>query len=268
MADERPAPSGIDTRIPNGARIYDYILGGKNNYAADRAAGDQMIGTNPGAPATAKANRAFLGRAVRYLAEECGIRQFLDIGTGLPTQQNVHEVALAAVPDARVVYVDYDPVVVAHGQALLATSDSVTVIQGDLRRPGEIIDHPETRRFIDFGAPVAVLMVAVLHFVSDEEDPAGILARFAEVMAPGSHLVISHTVNEAPDQVMESAKQGFRGAGAPLTPRTRDEVRAFFAGFEPVEPGLVEVARWRPAIEPPAGRKSPWVIVGGVARKR
>ncbi|MFC4587237.1 SAM-dependent methyltransferase [Sphaerisporangium corydalis] len=264
-----PGGQGDDANIANGARIYDYLLGGKNNYVADRVAADRMIAENPGAPVTAKANRAFLGRAVRFLVEEAGIRQFLDVGAGLPTQQNVHEVAQRSAPDARVVYVDHDPVVVAHGQALLATSDAVTVIQADARRPADILDHPETCRLIDFSEPVAVLLVAVLHFVSDEEDPDGILARFAEVMAPGSHLAISHTVGESPAQVMAAAQRGFQGTGALLTPRTRPELRRFFQGFDILEPGLVRVAEWRPTIPPPpSSGNSPWVIVGGVGRKR
>lgn len=269
MVDQRPAPAGVDAGVPNGARIYDYMLGGKDNYAADRAAAEAMIAANPGAPRTARANRAFLGRAVRFLAEEVGIRQFLDLGTGLPTQQNVHQVAQAVAPDARVVYVDYDPVVVVHGRALLATADAVDVVDGDLRRPDEILGHPDVGRLISFDQPLAVLLVAILHFISDEEDPAGIVARLRDAMAPGSYLVVSHTASESPDEVMAAAQQGFRSAGAPLTPRTRAEIQRFFAGFELVEPGLVEVAQWRPADpEPARPGKSPWVLLGGVGRKQ
>jgi hypothetical protein len=266
--DQRPAPAEIDRSVPNGARIYDYMLGGKDHFQADETAAERMIAANPAAPLTARANRAFLGRAVRFLAKDAGIRQFLDLGTGLPTQQNVHEVAQGVAPDARVVYVDYDPVVVLHGRALLATTGTVTVVQGDLRRPNEILAHPQTRRLIDFDQPVAVLLVAILHFITDEEDPAGIVARLRDEMAPGSHLVISHTANESPDEVMAAAQQGFRMAGAPLTPRTRAEVARFFDGFDMLDPGLVEVSQWRPdtpEAPPPSG--SPWTIVGGVGRK-
>src|SRR6266545_3977815 len=232
VVDQRPAPAEIDTSVPNGARIYDYMLGGKDHFQADEAAAEQMIAANPAAPRTARANRAFLGRAVRFLAEDAGIRQFLDLGTGLPTQQNVHEVAQAAAPDARVVYVDYDPVVVMHARALLATTDKVTVVQGDLRRPDEI------------------------------------LARLRDAMAPGSYLVVSHTANESPDEVMAAAQQGFRLAGAPLTPRTRAEISRLLEGFDLVDPGLVEVSQWRPdAPEAPTPSGSPWTIVGAVARK-
>jgi SAM-dependent methyltransferase len=269
VADQRPAPAEIDPSVPNGARIYDYMLGGKDHFASDQAAAEAMIAANPGAPGTARANRAFLGRAVRFLAEEAGIRQFLDLGTGLPTQHNVHEVAQAVSPDARVVYVDYDPVVVVHGRALLATTGAVTVVEGDLRRPDEILAHPETRRLIDFDQPVAVLLVAILHFIPDEEDPAGIVARLRDAMAPGSHLVVSHTANESPAEVMAAAQQGFRLAGAPLTPRTRAQIEGLFDGFELVEPGLVEVSQWRPETPQTAtAGKSPWTIVGGVGRKR
>jgi hypothetical protein len=267
--DQRSAPAEIDGSVPNGARIYDYMLGGKDNYTADRAAAERMLAVNPAAPLTARANRAFLGRAVRFLAEEVGIRQFLDLGTGLPTQHNVHEAAQQVAPDARVVYVDYDPVVVVHGRALLATTGTVTVIEGDLRRPDEILAHPDTRRLIDFDQPVAVLLVAILHFIPDSDDPAGIVARLRDATATGSHLVVSHTVTESPDKVMAAAQQGFQLAGAPLTPRTRAQVGGFFDGYDLVDPGLVEVSRWRPAApEAVTAAKSAWTIVGGVGRKR
>src|SRR6266498_5592834 len=249
VVDQRPAPAGIDTSVPNGARIYDYMLGGKDHFQADEAAAEQMIAANPAAPRTARANRAFLGRAVRFLAEDAGIRQFLDLGTGLPTQQNVHEVAQAAAPDARVVYVDYDPVVVMHARALLATTDKVTVVQGDLRRPDEILAHPATRKLIDFEQPMAVLLVAILHFIADEEDPAGIVARLRDAMAPGSYLAISHaTADFDPDRAVEAIKI-YKGATAPLVPRSRAQIERFFEGFELLDPGLVQLPQWRPDAE-------------------
>ncbi|MDF5758093.1 SAM-dependent methyltransferase [Spongiactinospora sp. TRM90649] len=258
----------VDTTFPNTARIYDYLLGGKDNYAADRAAAQRMVEVNPSAPRTALANRAFLRRAVRHAATEGGVRQFLDIGAGLPTRDNVHQVAMRAAPESRVVYVDRDPVVVVHGQALLATSPQVTVIQEDLRDPGDILDHPETQRLIDFERPVCLLLVAVLHFISDREDPLGILAHLCGVLAPGSYLVISHTVDESPALVMNAARRGFQNAGTPLSPRARPAVERFFDGFELVDPGLVEVDRWRPDDPvPPALSPSPWVLVGGVGHK-
>ena len=253
--------------VPNGARIYDYMLGGKENYAADRAAAQAMLDANPAAWRTAQANRAFLGRAVRLAAVEGGVRQFLDIGTGLPTQQNVHQVAREAAPESRTVYVDHDPVVVAQANALLAATDRVGVVQGDLRRPQEILADPTTRRMIDFAEPVGVLLVAVLHFVADEDDPAAILATLREAMAPGSHLIISHTIDEGAGHVIGTARSGFRRAGSPLFPRTRAQVERFFDGFELLQPGLVDVHAWRPgdADEDPGG-SSAWVLAGGVGR--
>ncbi|GLW98090.1 SAM-dependent methyltransferase [Microtetraspora sp. NBRC 16547] len=264
--EERPAPTGVDTTIPNGARIYDYMLGGKDNYAVDREAAERMLAANPLAPLTARANRDFLGRAVRFLAEERGIRQFLDIGTGLPTRQNVHEVAHECAPGSRVVYVDYDPLVVAHGQALLGGAPEVAVIQGDLRDPEAIL--ADAAKLIDFDEPVAVLLVAVLHFISDDEGPGAIVERLRDAMVPGGHLVVSHTALESTTEVMATAQQGFRMAGAPLTPRTRAAIGGFFSGLELVEPGLANVREWR-AAEPSAGTaaSTPWTIVGGVGRK-
>jgi hypothetical protein len=269
VAEQRPAPVGFDSSVPNGARIYDYMLGGKDNFPADQKAAEAMLKVNPAALRTAKANRGFLGRAVRLLAEEEGIRQFLDFGTGLPTQQNVHQVAQQVAPDARVVYVDYDPVVVTHGQALLANTSTVTVVEADLRRPEEILAHPDVGRLIDFDKPLAILLVAILHFIADAEDPVGIVSQLREAMAPGSYLVVSHTLSESPTEVMAAAQRAFQQAGAPLTPRTRAEVLRFFDGFDLVEPGLVEVQEWRSTgPEAVAAGGSPWVLVGGVGRKR
>jgi hypothetical protein len=262
-----PAPSGVDPSVPNGARIYDAMLGGKDNFAVDRAAVEQMLMANPMAPRTARANRDFLGRVVRYLGGECGIRQFLDIGTGLPTVQNVHQVALEQNPDADVVYVDYDPVVVTHGQALLAGSKRVKVIQGDLRKPADIL--ATAAQSLDFSQPVAVLLVAILHFISDDEDPLSILGELRGAMVPGSYLVISHTADESAATVMGAAKQGFKMAGAPLTPRSRAQISALFKGFELIDPGLVDVREWRPVAAAVGADASelPWTIVGGVGRR-
>lgn len=266
--DDRQAPPGVDPAIPNGARIYDAMLGGKDNFAADRAAVEKMLQVNPHAPRTAHDNRGFLGRAVTYLAGECGVRQFLDIGTGLPTRQNVHEVAQESVPDARVVYVDYDPLVVLHGQALLAGADTVSVIEGDLRSPESILRHAEVNRLIDFDRPVGVLLVAIVHFLAAADDPAAAIGVLRDALAPGSHLVLSHTADESADEVMDSARSGFTMAGAPLTPRTRAEVAELFAGFELVDPGVIDVRRWRPLAPELIEQtpKLPWTIVGGVGR--
>jgi hypothetical protein len=227
-----------------------------------------MLKVNPAARATARANRGFLGRAVRTVASEGGVRQFLDIGTGLPTQQNVHEVAQGTAPGSRTVYVDNDPVVVAHANALLASTDGVGVVEGDIRRPSETIDHAITRDLIDFSQPVGVLLVAVLHFVSDEEDPDGIVRTLRDVMAPGSYLILSHTIDESAEDALDNAKAGFQRAGSPLFPRTRARVRQFFDGFELLDPGVVDVQDWRPTdIEDSAELKgSTWVLAGGVGR--
>ena len=252
--------------IPNGARIYDFMLGGKDNFQADRVAAGAMLATNPAAGRTARANRGLLGRAVRVAAVEGGIDQFLDIGTGLPTQQNVHEVAQDAAPGSRTVYVDNDPVVIAHANALLGATDVVGVVEGDARRPLEILQHPTTRQLIDFSRPVCVLLVAVLHFVADDEDPAGIVRTLREAMAPGSHFILSHTIDESPTEVTGSATSGFRRAGTPLFPRTRARVEAFFDGFDLLEPGLVDVDKWRPTDPEDPGPPSAWVLAGGMGR--
>ena len=251
---------------PNGARIYDYMLGGKDNYQPDRAAAQAMLDTNPAAWRTAQANRAFLGRAVRLAATEGGIQQFLDIGTGLPTQQNVHQVAQDVIPQSRTVYVDNDPVVITHANALLAATNQVAVANADLRRPAEILDHPATQQLIDFSQPVGLLLVAVLHFVSEQDDPAAIVRTLREAMAPGSYLILSHTIDDSPQEITDSARSGFKRAGTPLFPRTRARVEQFFEGFEILEPGLVDVQNWRSDGTEEAAGSSAWVLAGGVGR--
>jgi SAM-dependent methyltransferase len=267
MEDRRPAPEGVDTTTPSSARIYDYALGGKDNYAVDRAAAEKVFALAPEMPLMARRNREFLGRAVRYLAAEAGIRQFLDIGSGLPTQQNVHQVAREVAPDAKVVYADYDPIVVAHGDALVATTGDVAFVRGDLRRVDDILGHPGLRRLIDFDRPVAVLLVAVLHFIHDTDRPQEILARLREVMAPGSYLAISHvTPDPRPEETAELVKVSTQ-AGAPWVARSHAELMRFFDGFDLVEPGLVTAPEWRPAIATKVDPIKMWVLAG-VGRKR
>ncbi len=241
-------PAGLDVTTPNIARMYDYFLHGKDNFAADREAADKLTEAMPLLPAVARANRAFVHRAVRFAAAEQGIRQFIDIGAGLPTQGNVHQVAREAAPDARVVYVDNDPVVCSHGRALLA-DDAAQIIEADLRRPEEIISHPLTRKLIDFAEPVTLLVTSVLHFVPDDDDPHGAIARFGEVMAPGSCLIISHgTLETDPDDPRARlSTEVYSRASAPLVLRPVSEVRRLFGGFELVEPGLVWISQWRPS---------------------
>jgi hypothetical protein len=246
MADLEKTLEPVDLKTPNVARMYDYLLGGKDNFAADREAVDDVISRAPDTPFLARENRAFLRRAVRFLAES-GIRQFLDIGSGLPTQGNVHEIAHQVAPDARVVYVDVEPVVLTHGRALLADTRQVTVVQGDARRTDEILNDPEVRRLIDFDQPVAVLMLAVLHFIDDRDHPPGIVARLRASMAPGSYLVVSHvTADFDSDSKVRDARAVYDKATFQITLRSREQVMRLFDGFEPVDPGLTTLSLWRP----------------------
>ena len=267
MASGTTTPLGIDTTIPTPARMYDFWLGGHDNFAVDRTAALALSEAAPEARRTALENRMFLRRAVRYLAAEAGIVQFLDIGTGLPTQGNVHQVAQQVNPDARVVYVDNDPMVLAHSRAL-KTGGNTAVIEADLRNPAAILDHPRTRALIDFSQPLAVLLVAVLHFIDDHDAPQAIIGSIYEAMAPGSHVVISHALNgilrgDSADKVQEQYRKNV-ASGATL--RDRDEILRFFAGLELVEPGLVRVPRWRPEEPEPADADKVWVV-GAVGRK-
>ncbi|WP_307797373.1 SAM-dependent methyltransferase [Actinomadura barringtoniae] len=266
MSGERPKQSGFDPSIPNVARMYDYYLGGKDHFEADRIRADEAIAADPTLVTLIRENRAFLGRAVRYLAAQ-GIDQFLDVGTGLPTQQSVHQIAHGMNPDARVVYVDYDGQVVAHGRALLADAPGTKMIQGDLRRPREILDHPEVRRLLDFDKPVAVLTVATLHFVPDEDDPQAIMAEFRDALAPGSHLVLTHASADGVPDVVAKVVEVYKKTSAPGTPRTSEQVTNLFGDFELLEPGLVWAPLWRP--DHPVGMeeaKRVW-FYAGVGRK-
>jgi SAM-dependent methyltransferase len=239
------APEGIDVDRPSASRMYDYYLGGCHNFAVDREVAERAVAVMPEGPLLAQMNRAFLRRAVRFCVE-AGIRQFLDIGSGIPTLGNVHEVAQQAASDVRVVYVDIDPVAVAHSQAILDGNKLATVIQEDLRRPENILDHPELRGLLDLSRPVALLTVAVLHFVQDGDDPGGILARLREGLAPGSHLVVSHATHEnRPDDAAKIVEL-YRGTANPLRMRDRDEVARLLDGWELVEPGLTWAPLWRP----------------------
>jgi SAM-dependent methyltransferase len=249
------------------ARIYDFLLGGKDNFAADREAAGQLMEAIPDVAAIARDNRSFLGRVVRYLAAEGGIGQFLDLGAGLPTQANVHELAQAVAPDARVVYVDNDPVVASHGQALLASGDRVGMVLGDLRDPAGILRHPDVLAVLDLARPVAVLCTSTLHFIADEAEPHKIIAEYRDHLAPGSYLVITHGTMEGDPRGEGSQAAGvYRQASSRLHVRPLPEVLRFFDGFELVEPGLAWITQWRPAPgTPPAGR--PHSMRGGVGRK-
>ena len=256
--------------VPNVARMYDYFLGGKDNYPADRAAAERIfaLGLEAVVRGSTLQNRRFLGRAVRYLARDLGIRQFLDIGTGLPTMDNVHEVAHEVAPDAGVVYVDNDPVVIAHARDMLHGVPNATIISGDLREPAAILADPELRAVLDFGQPIAVLLVAVMHFLTDDEDPCGIVTALMDAVPAGSYLVLSHV---SADQYTETAQAShvYESASAGLHFRTRTEVEAMLAGFSLVDPGeLVWTPHWHPdertpSVDSPGGA----TIWCGIVRK-
>jgi hypothetical protein len=231
--------------IPSPARIYDFLLGGKDNYPADRDAAHELLAAVPDARMFAQQNRAFLRRAVKYMATEAGIRQFIDIGTGLPTEGNVHELARQAAAGARVVCIDNDPVVLAHGRAMLHGVDDTAIIQHDLRDPGGILADPDLGKLIDFAQPVGLLLVAVLHFISDEENPAGLIGQLMDALPPGSHVALSHATADSRPESTQGEKV-YERATAQARARTREQVQALIAGFELVEPGLVWAPLWRP----------------------
>jgi SAM-dependent methyltransferase len=243
--------------------VYDYWLGGNSNFVADQDAARAMIAVVPNIRAIARANRAFLGRAVLFLAQ-AGIRQFLDIGSGIPTGQNVHQVAQLAVPGSRVVYVDVDDVAVAHSRLLLEDNSDAVALQGDLRRPGDILSAPQTQ-LIDFSQPVGLLLVSVLHFLDDAEDPWHVVAQLRDALAPGSYLVLSHATGDARPRVAAAANTVYMGkVRARGDVRAREAVLRFFDGFTLVDPGLVYLPEWRPdpADDQPADPGEVWMLAG------
>jgi hypothetical protein len=260
-------PVSFDTSVAHVARVYDYWLGGKDNFAADRAAGDQAILAFPNIPLSARANRAYLARVVRFLAGEAGIRQFLDIGTGIPTANHTHQVAQSVAPESRVAYVDNDPVVLSHARALL-TSDpagATEYIDADLRDPQKILDG--AARLLDFSRPVALMLMAILQHIDDEHDPYAIVATLMGALPTGSYLAISHPASDIDAEAMAKMADVLNKMMAEkVTFRDRAAVSGFFAGLELVEPGLVQASRWRPASEIEAA--SPAALWAGVARKK
>jgi hypothetical protein len=244
----RRLPPEINAKVPHSARVYDYWLGGKDNFAADRALGDALTAAVPSTPFAARANRAFLGRAVRYLAAEAGITQFLDIGTGIPTAGNTHEVAQAAAPQARVVYVDHDPIVLAHARALMTSSQegATAFIVADLRDPGRILAKPELRGTLDLGKPVALMLVAVLHFLTEQDSPRGLVAELLDALPSGSYLTISQLTADFNPEEASAALESVQQSGVTYVPRTRAEFAAFFEGLDLVDPGVVPLLAWRP----------------------
>ncbi|WP_175440302.1 SAM-dependent methyltransferase [Micromonospora nigra] len=239
----------IDTSVAHPARRYNYWLGGKDNFQADRDSGDAMAEAFPTIRTAALENRRFLQRAVRYLAREAGIRQFLDIGTGIPTADNTHEVAQRIAPESRVVYVDNDPIVLAHARALLTSSPqgATAYIDADLREPEKILTHPELLRTIDLSRPVALMLVAILHFLPDDDDPKALLTRLVDALPPGSYLAASHATHDyLPPHIAEQAKAAAKGGGPHglVNLRSLAEFTAYFEGLEVVEPGITSVAEW------------------------
>jgi hypothetical protein len=273
-ADRPPGPletngpaASLDTTVAHIARVYDYWLGGKDNFAVDREAAEQVIAAYPGILRDVRAQRAFLANAVRYLAETAGIRQFLDIGTGIPTANNTHEVAQEAEPTCRVVYVDNDPMVLTHARALLVGTTAPTAyVDADLRDTGAVLT--EAAELLDFSKPVAVMLISVLHLIPDEDDPHAIVARLMDAVLSGSWLALSHPARDvhAP-QVGEAAARFNQLARAPATLRTEAEISRFFDGLELVEPGLVQVHRWRRPGLAASGQKLQAAGYCGLARK-
>ena len=260
------APPVIDTSTAHPARVYDYWLGGKDNFAADREAARQALEAYPQLAEAVQSNRAFLARAVHYLTREAGIRQFLDIGTGIPAANNTHQVAQHEAPDSRIVYVDNDPIVLLHARALLKSTPqgACDYLQADLRDPDAIL--AQAARTLDFGQPVALMLLAILQFIADSEDPYALVSRLVAALPPGSYLVVSHPTDDFnPNRQGESIQRYNERVADQATLRGHDETARFFDGLELVEPGVVAVAKWRPGSDLDAARPSSmWC---GVARK-
>jgi hypothetical protein len=266
VSESRDEPVPFDISVAHVARVYDYWLGGKDHFAADRAAGDQAISAFPNIPLSARANRAYLARVVRFLAGEAGIRQFLDIGTGIPTANHTHQVAQSVAPECRVAYVDNDPVVLSHARALLAShpAGATEYIDADLHDPQKILDGAQ--RLLDFSRPVAVMLMAILQHIDDEHDPYGIVATLMAAMPHGSYLALSHPASDIDAEAMAKMAEILNKMMAEkVTFRDRAAVSGFFTGLELVEPGLVQASKWRPASEAEAA--SPAALWAGVARK-
>jgi hypothetical protein len=264
VLEDLDVPVAVDVTVPNAARMYDYYLGGANNFPADREAAEHVLRVAPWIRGTAIENRAFLRRVVAWLTREKEIRQFVDIGTGLPTGDNVHEIAHRLAPDTRVAYADNDPVVLGQSRGLLAGIENAVPLRADLRDPQGVIHHPHLVDFIDWSQPVALLLVAVMHFITDEHQPLEIIRAFRDAMVPGSYLVISHVHHEEDASTTSEVSSVYANSSASVVFRTREQITALFGGFELAEPGVVPLPEWYP--EPrsfPAGEV--WGLAG-VAR--
>jgi SAM-dependent methyltransferase len=251
VSTERPSwvPWGVDLDKPSAARVHDYFLGGSNNFEADREFARMVLGVLPDIRSIVRCNRAFLRRAIALMADQ-GIRQFLDLGSGVPTAGNTHEVAQRAALGSRVVYVDCEPVAVAHGELILQDNPDAVILRADLCDAGQVLDHPETRRLIDFDRPVGIIMSAVLHFVPDEWDPLALIARYRDATVPGSCIALSHVSTDERQEVDEVVRQ-YRQTCMPVFARTRVEVAGLFDGYRLFEPGVVATSAWRPETAPP-----------------
>jgi hypothetical protein len=246
--NSRLAAAGIDVNVPQSARVYDFLLGGKDNFAADRAVGAALIDQVPSLPVMIKANRAFLARVVRYLVSEAGIRQFLDIGTGIPTANNVHEVAQNIAPETRVLYVDYDPVVLAHARALMTGSPAgkTSFILADLREPEAILASPALASTLDLDEPIALMLIGILHHMHDDEHPERIIATLLDALPSGSYMAVTHPSADFDEVAMVSLAATAEQSGIPYVPRSKAEIERLFAGLELVEPGVAPILGWRP----------------------
>lgn len=257
----------IDLSRPSASRVYDFYLGGFHNFSSDREMAERAIQDWPDLPLIMKSNRAFLRRAVTYLIGQ-GVRQFLDIGSGIPTVGNVHEVAQELVPGARVVYVDIDPVAVAHSEAILAGNPDAVVVSGDFRNPEKVLSDPVVTEHLDFDQPVALLLVALLHFIGEEADPAGMIGTFRDALAPGSYLALSHATHELhPPELTDFHRDLYRQTATPMTMRSRAQVEGLFSGFDLIEPGVTLGELWHPSTPVDAERAERFPLYVGVGRK-
>ncbi|MEV6877003.1 SAM-dependent methyltransferase [Amycolatopsis sp. NPDC051128] len=262
MSEDEHARRGIDLERPNAARVYDYMIGGKLNYAVDRMFADQILGVLPNARHMALVNRAWLRRAVRFGAEQ-GIRQFLDIGSGMPTVGHVHEVVQAIDPTSTVVYVDNEPIAVAHSEIVLEGNDNAAMVQANAEYADDVLDHPTTEALLDFSEPVMVIMAAFVHFIPDSRDPAGLIGRYRDVLAPGSYLALSSGTWDGQGEETQRSVSLYEKSGTPLTLRSPDELRALVKGFEILPPGVVFTPEWRPdePLEDPPERSGGLALV-------
>ncbi|WP_143569945.1 SAM-dependent methyltransferase [Streptomyces acidiscabies] len=262
------APENVDIDVPSSARAYDYVLGGTHNFEVDREMARKLVEAAPDLAAHARANRTFLQRAVRFLVDS-GVRQFLDLGSGIPATGNVHEVALAMAPESRIVYVDFDEVAVAHSRSILAEVPNCAILREDIRNLDAILDHPDVRKLLDFDEPVAILMLAVLHAFPDTDDPGGLVRRLRDVAAPGSYLVISHATHELREAETRKLEHVTKESPTKLSMRSRAEITAFLDGFELVEPGMTWVSKWREDTQPGAAADPDRsdILWAGVGRK-